>query len=81
MFLIFHVMRRIISRMEEKIAVKRKRGRGRGLVTEKYTLQLEPLTAEWAKEQPGGLSERVRQWLRQAYDEAQRNKKPEKSQS
>jgi hypothetical protein len=48
---------------EEK---KRRSGPVPGPVTRKYTVLLEPVLADWAKEQPGGLSELVRRLLREA---------------
>ncbi len=48
--------------------VIRKRGRGSmGIHTENYTVRLEPDTAEFAKDLPGGLSHIIRQHLRELY--------------
>jgi len=46
----------------------RPRGRPAMMMTEKYTLSLEAETAEWAKQQPGGLSHLLRCLLREAYE-------------
>lgn len=46
----------------------RPRGRPATMSTEKYTLSLEVETAEWAKQQPGGLSHLLRGLLREAYE-------------
>ena len=46
----------------------RPRGRPAIMSTEKYTLSLEAETAEWAKQQPGGLSHLLRCLLREAYE-------------
>ena len=51
---------------------KRKRGPAKGPETVAYTLMLEEETAEWAKQQPGGLSEMVRRFLRQEMERRQR---------
>lgn len=42
------------------------------MATEKYTLALEAETAEWAKQQPGGLSHLLRCLLRQEYEKNRR---------
>ena len=47
---------------------KRKPGPKPKAKTQQYALMLEPDPAEWAKEQPGGLSEFVRRLLREAYE-------------
>ena len=53
--------------MNKPLDRPRKRpGRVPGPPTEKYAVLLEPDDAEWAKRQPGGLSELVRRLLRQA---------------
>lgn len=52
---------------------KRARGRPKqpgAADTQHYDLLLEPMTAEWGKEQPGGLSALVRGLLREAYEKA-----------
>lgn len=54
--------------MERPKRSQRRRGRPAGLITEKYTISLEVETAEWAKQQPGGLSHFLRARLREAYD-------------
>jgi len=50
----------------------RRRGRPATMATEKYTLALEAETAEWAKQQPGGLSHLLRCLLRQEYEKNRR---------
>jgi hypothetical protein len=52
--------------MPEPTKIPRKPGRVPGPPTEKYTVLLEPDLAEWAKAQPGGLSDLVRRLLREA---------------
>jgi hypothetical protein len=54
----------------------RKRGPIAGPKTEKYTILLEPELAEWAKQQPGGLSAQVRRFLRAAYAQEAVQKPP-----
>ena len=56
------------------------RGRTRGRVAVdaervKTTLLLDLDTVEWGKHQPGGLSELIRQLLRQAYETGKENSK------
>lgn len=51
----------------------RPRGRPATISTEKYTLSLEAETAEWAKQQPGGLSHLLRCLLREAYEKNRSN--------
>lgn len=46
---------------------KRRRGPVPGPATEQYTVLLEPETAEWGKDEPGGLSELVRRLLREYF--------------
>ena len=47
---------------------RRKRGPVPGPPTRQYTVMLEPEPAEWAKTQPGGLSEFLRRFIREAYE-------------
>lgn len=61
------VIVRYTIRMTLESKPPRKRGPIAGPKTEKYTLLLEPELAEWAKQQPGGLSAQVRRFLRAAY--------------
>ena len=42
--------------------------------TQQYALMLEPEPADWAKGQPGGLSEFVRRLLREAYKREQQER-------
>ncbi len=58
--------------MEKTEKVARARGRApSGIETVQYTVMLESETAEWAKRQPGGLSDMLRRLLRQAWQEEQ----------
>jgi len=56
--------------MENKSKPLRTRGRKSSLETAQYTVMLEYEPAEWAKEQPGGLSEMLRRYLRNEYEKA-----------
>jgi hypothetical protein len=58
--------------MEETPTQKGKRpGRVKGPATQKYTLMLDEADAEWGKQQPGGLSELLRRFLREAREKAE----------
>jgi hypothetical protein len=50
--------------------IRKRPGPVPGPPTAKYTVLLEPELAEWAKTQPGGLSELVRRLLREARETA-----------
>ena len=52
----------------------KKPGRVAGPTTQKFNVLIEPELAEWAKHQPGGLSEMVRRLLKQ--EREAREKKP-----
>ena len=54
--------------MNTNIENCRKRGPVAGPPTAAYTVMLEPETADWAKSQPGGLSQLVRECLRASYE-------------
>ncbi len=58
--------------VEKTNRAERKRGPKPGPPTEQYSLMLEPEPAEWAKGKQGGLSERVRRLLRDAYEREKR---------
>ena len=49
----------------------RRKGPVPGPLTERYQVLLEPELAEWAKAQPGGLSELLRRSLREVYEASQ----------
>ena len=54
--------------------IRRKPGPKPKAKTQQYALMLEPEPADWAKGQPGGLSEFVRRLLREAYDYAEQER-------
>lgn len=55
---------------EPERAARKRPGPVRRLDTRQYVVMLEEEPAEWAKRQPGGLSDLVRRLLRQAYEQS-----------
>jgi len=53
------------SQADTDIRIPKKRGPAKRLDTDRYQVMLDPTDAEWAKSQPGGLSELVRRLLRE----------------